>query len=723
MVLTPTQVSPIVSTALNTPDPHVVGLLNDATFAAVHNAFLIGGSLIELKGRIQVEACNSSLDQITFDKDNSTFSANRAGQVSTSAADGGKLPLQPNAIDSLINNIVLQSTTPSLASELRNHAWTTSVMRAIFKQIVTLHIRRFPTSTTTHSIYDIPSPPQSVQDLSTYPYPHLYPLDTPFDYANVGIGSIIDAAQQNDTLSSFATDFKLYDVTRRTLNCLTLLLDEAQESLVPTIINAYQHSLVQAVLSSSPTPPPKVDFTKVDLATLGKPSPDHIKATINVLSNQIIRFIESWDSFLREGFLVDTQLLTNDPIELAIDNEIELAAYEAGRALSALSWNVSVATIPLENALTTAQEQDDTIKKVLKTKAQTTWQTAFNDRDINHIQYQITALSTTLDAAYYRVNPDLKQLNTDASLAPANVNLPSQSIQAVKNSLDYWQRTMARLCSPSQTMKPALDPSSVMDSVTNGASASTPDSSVSGTADSAGVLDWQLSKTLRAELIQQVTVWQSLILYQQGLPSFTMEIVTQRILSDFMQDLEQAAREQIQRNKTLRLAARSVIIAILTLLLLLIVAGVTRFQSFSLNGLIQSPLVIITAIGALFTPFVTSLTSRLGVFGSFLGRVGTITEEALQRGYAQILVEFNYLNHNVAITFPLIEFFLWENVAIDGKAIQNGYDFLVNVFWSGTEREDEFRRVAQAAFGPISALISAEVKTATPAPKGTRKVT
>src|SRR5437588_12345024 len=121
-----------------------------------------------------------------------------------------------------------------------------------------------------------------------------------------------------------------------------------------------------------------------------------------------------------------------------------------------------MASAPLEKALQPEQENDPKIKDYLTRKAQTTWMQAFNDRDINQIQYQINTLCTALDQAYYRVHPDIKPPGADDPLTPLNPDLPSQAIQAVKHSLDYWQRTVTWICSSNElNLKPALDSSSV----------------------------------------------------------------------------------------------------------------------------------------------------------------------------------------------------------------------------------------------------------------------
>src|SRR5213078_562353 len=109
-------------------------------------------------------------------------------------------------------------------------------------------------------------------------------------------------------------------------------------------------------------------------------------------------------------------------------------------------------------------------------------------------------------------------------------------------------------------------------------------------------------------------------------------------------------------------------------------------ENSNLFGKISSPPVIITgivtAIGAISTPFINGFLSKLSKLGSFFGTAGTTLTEALQNGYQRILIEFDYLNHSVAITFPLIEFFVWEEIKFGDNPIEDGYDFLVQVFWT-----------------------------------------
>ncbi len=120
------------------------------------------------------------------------------------------------------------------------------------------------------------------------------------------------------------------------------------------------------------------------------------------------------------------------------------------------------------------------------------------------------------------------------------------------------------------------------------------------------------------------------------------------------------------------------------------------------------------------------------------GLAGTALVDAFQNGYKQILIEFDYLNHNVSITYPLVEYFILHSnqlamrkannaqavtpakkstsqslaseVTTDaGDLIKDAYDFLTQIAWTNQERADEIGRIARAAFGPIGAFVGAQI--------------
>ncbi len=136
------------------------------------------------------------------------------------------------------------------------------------------------------------------------------------------------------------------------------------------------------------------------------------------------------------------------------------------------------------------------------------------------------------------------------------------------------------------------------------------------------------------------------------------------------------------------------------------------------------------------------------------GLAGAALIDAFQNGYKQILIEFDYLNHNIAVTYPLVEYFIAHSTQLaksnmatnaqpassaqtgtngrgrffapkskessnqglaseitttTGFLIKDAYDFLVHIVWTGQERADEIGRIARAAFGPIGAFVGAQI--------------
>src|SRR6266705_2379909 len=172
-----------------------MALLNDPVFKAIHNAFLLGWSLMELKSRVQILGCNLSLNFIRVE----SLPNSNTYKLTASVLDPSPAP---DLIDSVLKNIVLKDVVepentdgsktkengskpltpeaPSLSTELRDSAWLTSVLRAIFKQIAILHAGRFPDSDTTKTIYNLPDPPQNEEGLKGYAYPYLYNFNDKF---------------------------------------------------------------------------------------------------------------------------------------------------------------------------------------------------------------------------------------------------------------------------------------------------------------------------------------------------------------------------------------------------------------------------------------------------------------------------------------------------------------------------------------------------------------
>ena len=780
-----TQASSTVATA-----PRV--LLEDSIFKSIHDAFQMGWNIIELKSRLQLASVSSNIagipTTVPVNKPTNSIQTHELIQkVLPDVAHAQANLLQPEA--NIIQPQAITVTAPRLnLTNLPDSTWSASLWRATFNCIADSHKNCFPDSSTEYTYYDLPNPPDSshppnYQSLVTnvqgsdvtdihLPYYYLYPGNE-MDYANVGI-------PQDD---QFSDKFKLYDVTRRAVNCLTLLYTNPEDSLTPLTVSYFQQQLLQnisaykdlaATLISNTSPLAQsqtnvavanqatapqdtgtgvtpseagTNTAKVGDPTILSPAQQRTDA-IQIVSNHTMRYLENWDSYARETLYVSGS-------GIAQSNEMQLVAYEAGRAMSSLSWGITTTTVPLEDATSPMEESEILLQKA--------WLNVFDEPTISSIQHQISALSTAMDGAYYRVHTDIPRPNGNTTQVVQNLDLPSQGIQAIASSLDYWKRAVQKICdedNQQQITTPAI--TSAASQATQSTSQSTAQkrdtlSSTStpttgGTTQSSSIpkMNAQTSSQLRQTLIKQTQVWQPLVLHQQSLQDFTMSYVTQRIWNDFMQEFEQATSKGVF-NTVEKNFRRYLIPIIAGIVVLILILGFLVFLLVRFPDLQQS----------LVTTFVLVIGSVVGFFGTTAGRMrsffstesasanaavenagpivaiagiaGTGLIDAFQSGYQQIQTEFNYLDHNVSVTYPLVEFFISNattrpSVSSNGQAqssstrskamikseattdtddvIKDAYDFLTQIVWTDQDKSEEIARIARAALGPIGALIA-----------------
>lgn len=709
--------TPTTPTTPTSQDPVPTELLGDPTASAIHDAFLIGWSLTELISRIQTKLLKIAADvKIRHPQQGTQPTPN---SPDTTQSPPALVQPAPSQVDTLLTEVgkLTQIALLRLSqNETIQSAGLTSEWRSLFSRIASIQNKRFSNSTTVDTSYD-PPPDSQLTYLQS-------------NYADKGIISL-----KNNTLAQF----RLYDVTRRTLNCLTLLYTNPDESLIPDQVSKYQRQLVQQILNSDNNDPTYQNGTgqsdHVDLIEPGNKAddalgsqksllqPDDLDQALTKLSGSAISLLNAWDDYLRENYYTGGYLP---------DNELELVAYEGGRSLATLSWCVTIKVEPLEKALSalsesTPQGTESPDPDTLRTQLNQAWMDIFKERDIIHIQHQIAALKTALDDAYYRTNKQTQPSAQDAVLVRPDLNLPSHALKAVIKSLDYWQRGVAWICEQDSKQ-------------------STRDQSLKF---------WMQSESLRIALIQQADVWQSLILCQQSLQSFSVQSVTQKILNNFMEKFQSfasqglsraaqgeaqdiaAATNQIKKdifreNGPLLLIAMIAIIVVLGVLfaLLFLIPGLAD----SLKGIFSTLLALAAtalgvgvynrnkASGAASTTqgqqppqgngnaptTAPSDTNLLDRFSSFLGSFSSTIMADFDRGYRQILIEFDHLNHNVSVAFPFIEFFITTPLSFT-KDIRDDYDFLTTVIWTEEERSRELERIAYAAFGPIGAIVGAQL--------------
>jgi len=260
----------------------------------------------------------------------------------------------------------------------------------------------------------------------------------------------------------------------------------------------------------------------------------------------------------------------------------------------------------------------------------------------------------------------------------------------------------------------------------------------------------QTSSQLRQALIKQAQVWQPLVLHQQSLQDFTMSYVTQRIWNDFMQEFEQATSKgvfnTVEKNFRRYLIPIIAGIAVLILILGFLVFLLVRFPDLQQSLITTFVLVIGSVVGFFGTTagrmrsfFPTESASantavaNAGPIVAIAGIAGTGMIDAFQSGYQQIQTEFDYLDHNVSVTYPLVEFFISNATTRVGASsngqspgsntrsqamiksevtsdadnvIKDAYDFLTQIVWTDQDKAEEIARIARAALGPIGALIA-----------------
>ena len=570
-----------------------------------------------------------------------------------------------------------------------------SVWRSGFSHLATLLESAFPVASTAETLYDPPGKEQ---------LPYLYPPEP--DYANVGIVGQRDGKPR-------LPQFRLFEVTRRAINCLTMLYVNEQEALIPEIVHKVQARLVAEILEAAKHPESGGgdEAQAADSASAA----DALQRARQVLTQRIAQFLDAWDGYTRENYFNGGVIQNND---------LELIAYEAGHSISSMSWAISVQTARARAATADPQAR---IKGMISA-----WRDAFRPQAVTRLQHQITALSTALDDAYYKQRPSEQRPSATDGVVAVNPDLPSHAIQCVKQSLDYWQRAVEWLCKnkwgESATASPA-------------------------TASSATAAEW--TESMRLALVEQAKVWQTLLTGQQTLRAFTIESVTRKIFEDVSAEIQRAVRkdlkgtvQQAQRaamdaiSEAGHMAARGLdrlfsstkqwlLLAVAALMVMSV--GVILLDHDIRNSIVGS----LGSAGSLLAGWVGfrklkqtkesqeqqvqtkqeeaktqvaaqgSPTERGGSEGQgLLSRIENAAEgaaaevlNAFARGYKQVRVELDVLGQNIAVTYPLLEVFIWRFQE------QGDVEFINNVLWTHKDRDAEIRRITTAALGPYAALV------------------
>src|SRR5262249_38221875 len=109
--------------------------------------------------------------------------------------------------------------------------------------------------------------------------------------------------------------------------------------------------------------------------------------------------------------------------------------------------------------------------------------------------------------------------------------------------------------------------------------------------------------------------------------------------------------------------------------------------------------------------------SATTVVGQVSDRVGALAEDAWERmkaaitnGVSKVEDDLSALSYTMGVTYPLIMYFVLGGGV--RRTIRDDLSFLREVIWTDSDRDEEVRRVAYAAFGPIGLVAIATQRDA-----------
>lgn len=287
---------------------------------AVPNAFLLGWNIVELRSRLRIQCSQTFI----------------TGQASPAISQTANMAAVLEAFLTKKTNIQtpdrVTSQTPADFADDAEAVQYTSKWRALFTQIVTLHVEAFPDSHSKGSTYFTDE--EVKKRLAFLYYKSGTPPNNLIDFQSMGIADDIDSGSLNS--------FDFYDLTRRAVNCLTLLYTDADKSLIPITLGEFKKRLIVRIIDSLDISKPEPTEADPVEAQLAKTNIDELKdgipfekkyQAVYALTVLIDRLLEGWDAYLRENYYTGGKVKKN---------EIELRAFEAGRSMAALSWNVGV---------------------------------------------------------------------------------------------------------------------------------------------------------------------------------------------------------------------------------------------------------------------------------------------------------------------------------------------------------------------------------------------
>ncbi len=548
-----------------------------------------------------------------------------------------------------------------------------------------------------------------------------------------------EIAFNNIGISPINVRFQLADKLRRELNFLLCLYQR---------LDTTDYVLGQIYDGSNP----HVTLPETSAST------DRYNYMITELSRRIEVLLTAWDSYVRERLFAESNTML-----------MARYGYEAARLLHDLSWSLATKTTPYRRDL--VGDKYDGLEHELCQKIFDVWVELFKPSRITHMQRQIGTLIAVMEDDYEaRLRQHAPKATASTSGAPSqpapsepadtgelDLKSPRASINAIIESIEYWQRTVLEM-SVNGILQPAR-------------ATSDPDRDelVAASWSEKSIRlhkDWRYDQLMdmRSALVEQVNNWISLLGGRQDLTSFRVVSVAGDLIQDYSQDitrltsknLQDAFRELQKELSTLAKAGveatkdvANVGISALTGFLrnrwVLIAAGITVLLIIGIVVLLFATKVVDGGglIASLLTPVLGALGLGPGLTKSYsdgknkiqqtqqvretnindtkevsqqnMGNsvnVGTLVltaagelrnylEAAFTKGFTQLQRELGLTSATLAVTSPLVE---WVVRHCDAN---NELEFLGSVIWNDSARKSQLNRIVIAAFGPVGAFMIA----------------
>ncbi|MEI6044919.1 MAG: hypothetical protein WCS37_11245 [Chloroflexota bacterium] len=523
-------------------------------------------------------------------------------------------------------------------------------------------------------------------------------------------------------LSSPNLKFKPAEKLRQGLNFLTCLYQELDD----------REQVLDKIFAGNP---PCLKLPEVT------PLPDRAQHLIGDLTFQVDAMILAWDSYAREQFF-------------ARSNTMLMAryGYAVGRSLGELSWFLSYKT-------TRAMTASNLNEQELSQKIYEIWLDLFSPRNIAYLQRQLGTLTNDLEKDYYiKQKKVLDDQAQDEDKETSDLKSPRTAINAVIQSLDYWQMVLLEMSDKGRLERVETSKSSQEQKQPTWAKDLTLGS------------DWNYTHLadLQYALVEQSGSWFDLVAGRQDLLSFKITNLADNLIQDYRQEITHEVSsnlletfEQMQKevNELVKMAseaatnvaetARSALkkvfnqkwiwlgvgITVLLVLVGIILAVTVNLTGggLSLAGLAQGANMMWsqrkvkeseaqiksaedTQKGEVDNQGnkvlgINSAGANVGAMVlSSAGQLRDSLENSLEKGFAQLKREMQVIGATLALSGPLVEF------VTHNCDFKNDLEFLNNIVWSKKVKESQRNRIITAAFGTFGSFLAANADHAQPTP-------